>query len=266
VPVPLTLSTPPHTESESNPWTIELPDHPERSDSAGFRASKSLAKKILAALDVSAEFYGSHSLQMHHGGSLWLYDGTEWFMVQNEAGIEWSAQFCADPVKVDQLRVNARRLYAAFPDAVSELGIRQLLDTPITDAAGVAEWTDSVCNASLPLPRAFHQGIVPHDKTGGLHHYPAPIVEIALFKRDDFNLWVNDDGVEVAVVPVAARGSGDGRTRVLYSARLEQPEDSPMVALRGGIGVAEVGEPGEDPTILPADHPVSVSAFAEQHP
>ena len=58
---------------------------------------------------------------MHHGGSLWLLDYDGWFMVQNEAGIEWSAQFCTDPAKADALRDNARRLYASFPATILEM-------------------------------------------------------------------------------------------------------------------------------------------------
>src|SRR6185437_10023082 len=84
---------------------------------------------------------------------------------------------------------------------VTELGIRDLLDTPITDAAGVATWTDSICNASVPLPAALHTGIFPNQKEGGVHHYPTPITDIELIKRDDFNLWVEVNGVVAAIVP-----------------------------------------------------------------
>ena len=45
----------------------------------------------------------------------WLKDEQGWFLLKNLAGIEWSAQFCADPKKVDALRQNAKRLYAKFP-------------------------------------------------------------------------------------------------------------------------------------------------------
>jgi hypothetical protein len=79
----------------------------------------------------------------------------------------------------------------------------------------VEAWTDSICNASVPLPEGVHRGVLP--SAGGIHHYPAPVAEIAFFKYDDFELWVNDgEGNEVAVVPVAARGAGDGRVQVLH--------------------------------------------------
>lgn len=160
--------------------------------------------------------YGEPDYEDHHGGGLWLKDEDGWFLVRNVAGIEWSGQFCADPEKVDMLRLNARRLYARFPEAVEELGIRELLDTPITDLEGVSKWTDAICNASVPLPAMEHRGVLP--KGGGIHHYPTPVAEIAFYKYDDFQLWVTDDlGNQVAVVPHARRGSGDGRVDVIHA-------------------------------------------------
>jgi len=38
--------------------------------------------------------YGQGPFQDHHGGALWLKDSRGWFLVRNQAGIEWSAQFC----------------------------------------------------------------------------------------------------------------------------------------------------------------------------
>ncbi len=75
--------------------------------------------------------------------------------MRNLVGIEWSAQLCADPKKVDALRVNAKRLYARFPEsfvAFKKRGIdlKRLFDTPIKNADGIAEWTDSICDASVP--------------------------------------------------------------------------------------------------------------------
>jgi Family of unknown function (DUF6424) len=61
--------------------------------------------------------------------------------MRNIAGIEWSAQFCADPAEVDVLRQNARRLYARYPEAVAELGIRKLLDTTSTCGSPQARGT-----------------------------------------------------------------------------------------------------------------------------
>jgi hypothetical protein len=162
---------------------------------------------------------------MHHGGSLWLLDDAGWFMVQNEAGIEWSAQFCCDPTRVDQLRKNAQRVYAGFPKsipAMAQLGYKNaaaILTTPITDAVGMATWVDSIFNSCVPLPTARHVGTVPATHVGGRHHYPAPITDIDLVKHDDYVLWVIDpqSNTPVAVVPAGPRGSGNGRVRVVHA-------------------------------------------------
>lgn len=219
---PLTLQGQ-HTEGESDPWKIYIPDHPKRDDSADFMASKNLAHKILATLGLDEQFYGTAVIQMHHGGSLWLFDDAGWFMVQNQAGIEWSAQFCADPSRVDHLRLNAKRLYDGFPHTLPEmarLGYTDgdtILNTSITDDKGVARWVDSIFNSCVPLPAVRHTGVLP---TGdGRHHYPTPITDIDLIKRDDFVLWVTDpaSGQKTAVVPTAPHGQNVNETRLVYA-------------------------------------------------
>ena len=216
-PVPPAPPAPPagtHTEHEDDPWTINVGDHAQRTDSPEYVASRKQMVGIVQS--VAGWVYGPPPYQDHHGGGLWLKDDQGWFLVRNVTGMEWSSQFCADPAKVDALRLNARRLYAAFPEAVKELGIQALLDTPITDAAGVANWTDSICNASVPLPADAHTGVLP--KGAGYHHYPTPIVDIEMFKHDDYVLYVTDaQGQPAAVVPVAPRGSGDAHVEVVYA-------------------------------------------------
>src|SRR5258708_5304512 len=128
-----------HQEHEDQPWTISIPGHPVRSDSPEYVQSRQQMNDM--ATQVSNLMYGQPPYEDHHGGGLWLKDSQGWFLVRNLAGMEWSSQFCADPAKVDLIRQNAKRLYAAFPGVSQELGIEQLLDTPITDAAGVARWT-----------------------------------------------------------------------------------------------------------------------------
>jgi hypothetical protein len=243
-----------HTEHEDHAWTIDIPDHPRRTDSPEYVKSRAKMNEIArdAAGSPDGLLYGAPPYQDHHGGGLWLKDEHGWFLVRNLAGMEWSSQFAADPAKVDLLRRNAQRIYALFPDVAAELGIGELLATPITDAAGVAAWTDSICNASVPLPPSLHTGIVPHG--GGVHHYPAPIVEIQSFKHDDFSLWVIDgEGFEAAVAPVAHKGSGDGRVHVLWA--------HPSSKLH-----AEHLRHREAGTlhVLEADHPLAVQAFAQQ--
>ena len=212
-----------HTHGGSDPWKINIPDHAKRQNSRDFVAAKKLANKILATLGLDGQFYGTAVIQMHHGGSLWLFDNAGWFMVQNQAGIEWSAQFCADPKKVEQLRLNAKRLYDAFPGTIPEmarLGYKDgetILNTPITSAKEVARWVDSIFNSCVPLPAVRHIGVLPNGD--GRHHYPTPITDIDLIKFDDFVLWVTDpaSGTEAAVVPTAARGEGVYKTRLVYA-------------------------------------------------
>src|SRR6266576_3252765 len=90
-----------HTESEDHPWIINIGDHPKRTESPEYKVARKLMIQIVSS--IKEFFFGAAPYQDHHGGGLWLKDSQGWFLVKNIAGIEWSAQFCADPVKVDQL-------------------------------------------------------------------------------------------------------------------------------------------------------------------
>jgi Family of unknown function (DUF6424) len=249
-----------HTEAESHPWTRLIPDHPPRTDTPAYLAARKRMNDLVRT--IKSFFYdakdtvdaaGRRRYEDHHGGGLWLKDDQGWFLVRNLAGMEWSSQFCADPGKVDALRQTAQRLYARFPEAAAELGIQPLLDHPITTAADVAKWTDSICNASVPLSMDEHRGVLP--TAGGIHHYPAPVAEIAFFKYDDFQLWVTDDtGAAAAVTPVGRRGSGDGRTRVVAA--------EPGTTLHQKLAKAWRKK---RPVILPANDRASEEAFGEQY-
>jgi uncharacterized protein DUF6424 len=241
------------------PFTRNIPLHVKRTDSPDYVRSRAKMHDLVDT--VTDFFYGQEPYEDHHGGGLWLKDADGWFMLRNLAGIEWSAQFCADPAKVDKLRINAKRLYDAFPDAVDELEIRDLLDTPIIDSAGIAKWTDSICNASVPLPKEDHTGVLP--PIAGMHGYPSPVAEIQLFKWDWFDLWHFSEQTQevVAATPMGFLGEGDGRTRAIFAA--------PVVPGEGGIDSSGfLGEQGAQPEdgdlILPADHPFSQQAFANQ--
>ena len=256
-----------HTEHENDPWTIDVGDHPARADSPEYTRSRSLMIKLVQT--VQPWYLGDQPYQDHHGGGIWVKDVDGWLLILGLAGIEWSAQFCADPAKVDVLRKYAVRLVAAFPDTVAGyegLGYpdaASLLSTAITDADAVAAWTDGIFNASVPLPADRHTGVLP--KGGGFHHYPKPIVDIELFKYDDFTLWVTDAaGRQVAVTPVGRRGSGDGRTALAWA-----PPAAAGAAHAAGDGAAAGAAAGQpvaptDATILPADSDLSRQAFALQ--
>ena len=259
---------PVHSESEGHPWSINVPDHPLRADSPEYVAARKKMNEMAAG--VTGLVYGPAPFQDHHGGALWLKDAQGgWFLVRNLAGIEWSAQFCADPAKVDLLRQNAKRLYDLLaPEIKQELDPGGLLDTPIQDAAGVAQWTDSVFNAGVPLQPSFHTGVLPGgapagstpptaaqaQDPAGVHHYPTPIVDIQLFKYDDFQLWVTDaQGNPAAVAPVSPRGSGNASVHVLYATPGSQLAQQKQAA-----------ETANTPLVLGPDHPLSQQAYTNQ--
>jgi len=247
-----------HVEQEDDPWGINIPDHPARTESADFRQAKNLAKAI-SGQGEGIDFWGPEGIQMHHGGSLYVKDDNGWFIVKNIAGVEWSAQFCADPAKIELLRQNAVRVYAAFPQSIPGMvalgyaAAAEILGTPITDADGVARWVDSIFNSCVPIPGSRHTGVLP--KGGGVHHYPTPITDIELVKHDDFVLWVTDpaSGQPVAVVPVARRGAGVAEVQVVYA--------TPGTALHGELQRAHHA----NQTLLMApESPLTLAAFALQ--
>src|SRR5262249_14519335 len=144
------------------------------------------------------------------------------------AGIEWSAQFCCDPEKVDRLRRNAQTITKGFPatiPALRDLGYddAEILSTPVTDAASIARYVDSIWNSCVPLPETAHIGVVTKQAplAAGVHCYPEPVCAIPHVMHDDFVPFVIDPRTKTTAVvaPVGPRGSGDGRVRVLFADR-----------------------------------------------
>ncbi|MFB9466777.1 DUF6424 family protein [Streptomyces cinereospinus] len=251
--------------SGNHPWRIRLVEHPARDESSHFRAAKRTAKKIVAELDDAELPYGhrptgTEHWQMHHGGSLWVKGRHGWRMYRARVGIEWSMQFCADPVKVDRLRREAAELVDAFPltlPALAELGYDRaeaLLRTPVRDADDVEAWTDSLFNACVPHTAGHHQGILP--KVPGEHHYPWPVKGADFFRFDDFQLWVAlPDGMHAAVAPVDRRGSGDGHVRLMHVPEGSMAADT----------LAEAQE-GHLMAVLPPNSSAALQAFRQQIP
>ena len=229
--------------------------HPQRCGSKTYRRSRRALLHIVSSL--AGWFFGPGPYDDHHGGGLWVMDEDGWFFVRNLVGIEWSAQFCADPKKVDALRTNARRLYAAFPKsfpAFATLGIdlQKLLSTPIKTPHDVGIWTDSICNASVPLPAELHTGVLP--KGAGVHNYPTPVVDIDRIRHDDFRLWVRDGAGHVAaVVPIGPRGSGCTGVRVVHATPGTLLHEKHVRLQQRGRFVE-----------LAATHPLAKQAFAQQ--
>ncbi|MFH0518969.1 DUF6424 family protein [Streptomyces sp. M41] len=250
------------TRKENHPWEIQVVKHPKREESSHFRAAKKTAKKILGEIAADGDElpYGAGPWEMHHGGSLWVRADSGWRMYRARVGIEWSAQFCADPAKVDRLRREAAELVEAFPltlDALDALGYkraRALLTTPVTDAESVEAWTDSLFNACVPLSRANHSGVLP--KAAGEHHYPWPIKAADYFRYDDFQLWVTlPDGTNAGVTPVGRRGSGDGQVRIVHARHGTPAGDALAEAQRRRMMA-----------VVPPDSPIALAAFEQQIP
>jgi len=249
-----------HTDGFGKSGVENIPDHVGREDSPEFRrARRTLHRMVKAA---GTQWYGPEPVQAHHGGSIWLHDGRGWFMVLNEAGCEWSAQFCADPAKIDKLRQNAARVVAGFPDTLDRLAALGYdgatpLHTPVTDERSLRRFVDSVWNACVPIPAPFHTGTIsattPH--AAGEHNYPKPITDIEHFRRDDFVLFVTDPITDapVAVTPLGFRGSGDGRVRLAWA-----PGDHPL-----GRRLARAEHRGQA-VILAPGHPLARQAFELQ--
>ena len=153
-----------HQESEDYDWTIDVGDHPERSDSPEYGASRAAMIKIVQA--TQPWFFGGPPYQDHHGGGIWVKDETGWLLLLGLAGIEWSAQFCADPAKVDVLRQHAQRLCAGFPATITGYEEARLhrgrgpAEYADRDAGDIARWTDGIFNACVPLPATLHTGVL----------------------------------------------------------------------------------------------------------
>jgi uncharacterized protein DUF6424 len=221
-----------HTLREDHPWEIRYAGHEPRKDSDLYKRSRPLLTKIADTTTQDGSgvgwYYGDGPWEDHHGGGLWAYGSKGWFFAKNYAGMEWASQFCANPAKVECLRQNALRFYEGFPNTEKQVlaidpqyPFAKVLNNPIKNAADIEQWTDSIFNASVPLPKPRHTGVLA--KGHGVHHYPTPVWDIELFKYDDFELWVTDDQSQpVAVVPVHPRGADPstpnyGKVAVTYA-------------------------------------------------
>lgn len=240
--------------------TENVDGHAARTDSPEFVHARATVQKIVATLDPNP--YGPPPSQAHHGGSIWVHDGTRWRLVLNWAGIEWSAQFCCDPALVEALRQNAAAITAAFPNTIPQLealGYNDtgLLSTPISDAAGVATYVDSIWNSCVPIPEPGHTGAVTAAAplAAGVHNYPEPMCAIPRVMHADFVPFVTDaaTGTAAVVAPVAPRGSGDGRVRVLYAEK-----GNPLAAQHAAAHSAGAA------LVLGPTNPISQAAFANQ--
>ncbi|MGH9125746.1 MAG: DUF6424 family protein [Acidimicrobiales bacterium] len=240
--------------------TENVDGHAARTDSPEFVHARATVQQIVATLDPNP--YGPPPIQAHHGGSIWVHDGTRWRLVLNWAGIEWSAQFCCDPAKVEALRQNALAITSGFPNTIPQLkalGYKdvELLSTPISDAAGMARYVDCIWNSCVPIPEPRHTGAVTAAAplAAGVHNYPEPMCAIPRVMHGDFVPFVTDPGTGTAAVvaPVAPRGSGDGRVRVLFAEKGHPLAAQAVAAHDAGAAL-----------VLGPNNPISQAAFVNQ--
>ena len=125
--------------------------------------------------------------------------------------------------------------------------------TPADGTATPADGSATPADGSAPSPSPSG-GPSTGQEPAGVHHYPTPIVDIQLFKYDDFQLWVTDaQGNPAAVAPVAPRGSGNASIHVLYATPGSQLAEQKQAA-----------ENVNAPLILGPDHPLAQQAFTNQ--
>lgn len=254
-----------HAVTEDHAWSENVPDHGGRVETPVFSRAKAFVHKLIAAGAATpwGPAAGPGDMQMHHSGSIWVFDGKGWQVFLNAHGSEYSGQFMIDPAKLELLsRLPAVWLVSRFPETLDEmdrLGYhdgRKILNTPIVDAQTISDYVDSVWNSQAPIPSRFHTGVLSSKSQGaGEHHYPKAVTDMQHLKYDDFVLWHVDpaSGTPVAVSPTAPRGSGIGSVKVEYAQEGTALHAQHLAARGAGKAL-----------VLPADHPLAQAAFAKQ--
>ncbi len=231
-----------------------------RTDSPQFVDVRAAVQAIVGTL--SPNPYGPLPIQAHHGGSVWLYDGKMWRLVLNWAGVEWSAQFCCDPARVEALRQNAEGDHTGVPrdhpGARKDWlpGQRPAFQSHHRRSRGRNTRRQHL-ELVLPIPQMGHTGSVSATTPlgTGVHNYPEPMCAIPRVMHADFVPFVVDpgSGAVATVAPVAPRGSGDGRVRVLFAEKGHPLAGQHEAAHGDGAAV-----------VLGAANPTAKAAFANQ--
>ncbi len=165
-------------EKIGEPVTVFTADHPQRTDSPEYIASRKwLVEKTPGGcyicggpVDLSHPEAPDQSkdLEDHHGGGLYVKGVLVGF---NLFPLEWSMGWGADPKKI-----------AAFVGQLRNAGLCDY-DKPIQTTADVMAWVDSVFNANVKLCRPHHIGHATEhsaDHNGheavGIHNAPWPVL------------------------------------------------------------------------------------------
>jgi hypothetical protein len=212
--------------------TINTADHPTRTDSPGYIASR---KWLMGTAGGGCILCGGESdlshpggvanptgLQDHHGGGIYMIDKnseTPILVALNLFPIEWSEGWGADPAVVSQ-RVSALNLVLTALD-------QPTYQPPITNTDSVMAFVDSTWNANVKLCAAHHIGLQEQDtedanghQAVGIHNIPFPIWAYQSFCNwSHWDMWAGTTGT-IAVAPTP-----DGGGQVLHVSADAQATD-----------------------------------------
>lgn len=212
-------------EIVGEPAKIETADHPVRTDSPTYIASRSWLMDDAAGgcvvcggqsdLSHPGDVASGSGLQDHHGGGIYIVvDGKPVLVGINLFPMEWSEGWGAAPAVVAQH-------VAALNLLLTRLG-QQQYPASITDTASVMDYVDSTFNANVKLCAAHHIGLEEKsalDAQGhqavGVHNIPYPIWAYQIYcDPAHWNMWAGTTGT-IAVAPDPSTGGG----RVLHVSR-----------------------------------------------
>ncbi|MDX6670765.1 MAG: hypothetical protein QOI91_1128 [Solirubrobacteraceae bacterium] len=241
-------------EHVGDPVDLITADHPPRSDSPEYRASrKTLMEKYGGGcficdgpIDLShPEVEDAKGLQDHHGGGIYVqFGGRPVLVALGTLQLEWSEGWGADAAVVAGMVANTNTLLKQLKEPT--------YDEPITDTKSVMAYVDSIFNANVKLCAAHHIGHPAQkslDRRGheavGIHNVPLPVLLYQLFcDWEHWDMFAGTTGT-LAVAPDSRR---PGAAVVLH-----------VDAAHSDRKIVEAGIEGKQ-VILPPDHPACKAA------
>lgn len=252
-------------ETVGEPATLFTADHPPRSDSPTYRATRTwlMDKALGGCIICGGESDLSHpgdvesaaGLQDHHGGGLYVVVNDKPVLVGiNLFPVEWSEGWGADPAVLAQK-------VSALNQLLQKLG-QATFDMPIT-ADTVMEYADSTFNANIKLCAAHHIGLEEKDSCDanahqavGIHNIPFPIwIYQSFCDWAHWDMWAGTTGT-IAVVPDKETGGG----RVVHVSHAAEPDDADNLAENNRL--VHAWYHGQRDIRLPATHNLVVAAKA----
>jgi Family of unknown function (DUF6424) len=204
-------------EHVGDPVDITTADHPPRSESAEYRASRKTLMTEYGGgcfvcdgpVDLShPEVENAEGLQDHHGGGIYaVFGGRPVLIALNTLQMEWSEGWDADPAVVSGMVANTNALMSRLEQPT--------YDEPITDTTSVMAYTDSIFNANVKLCAPHHIGHPTQhtpDRNGheavGIHNVPLPVLLYQLFcDWEHWDMFAGTTGT-IAVAPNSRKPGG----------------------------------------------------------